>query len=240
MAAQGRHFARVRGLAHAACDGAAKDLCLGMFLALVAVLGSAATAWAASPASCTPVTFAIDTSYADTTGEAYASAFWGRSYGQVFSAQDTLIASVTFWLPPRDLTTSESVQFFLAPVDSTGRPVPFTSLYEGPVSNVHVSNGTDPVPVRFFFDPPLALPHPGKYCVAFHSSCPGAFSLLARLSNPYPDGMAWLIGATWNCVGLGAARNEDPNADLNLAIGFCQTTTPVRRRSWGDLKTHYR
>ncbi len=213
---------------------------LGWVLAMVVVLHAASSS-AAVPALCSPTVLAVDTSYADTTGEVFVVARFGRSHGQVFEAPDTLIESVTAWLLPQETSTYNLIKFFLAPVDSTGMPVPFTILYDGPINREQVASGENPIPIRFTFDPPIALPRPGKYCFALKQyTCDSAFRLRAKISNPYPDGMAWDIGNTWNCVGVGVARNEDPNLDLVFAISFCDTGTPARPKTWGELKVRYR
>lgn len=170
----------------------------------------------------------------------YFTVFDGRGVGQVFEARDTLLSSVSVWIQiPLD-TLGFTIQLFLTTVDSTGLPNRDIILL-GPV--VRGGFGRTPKRVDFVLDPPFALPTAGKYFfVVNEESCFGEFNVLADTTNPYSNGETWRTGSTL-CDGRGPGglvRPSYPTMDLIFNMKFCDTTTPVRRRTWGDLKIRYR
>ena len=105
-------------------------------------------------------------------------------------------------------------------------------------------DGVHPVKIQYVFDPPLALPGPGKYAfyIQIQPDCsfPYIVGLLAATTDDYPGGGA--VGAYGNkCDFGGRASYVDPLWDLAFDVESCRThLTPVRRQSWGALKAIYR
>jgi hypothetical protein len=72
----------------------------------------------------------------------------------------------------------------------------------------------------------------------FQETCAGYNDLLMDLQDDYPSGQAFRTNSrTDGCVLLGGSWL---GVDLIFTIDFCDTTTPVRRETWGKLKVLYR
>ena len=192
-------------------------------------------------ADCAPVSVGLDTSLWTTSrGTAL-----GQAKGQTFLARDTLASRITLWRPPTSLTTFGNHLFITAVDTSFTPPRPDTRaiLLDGPSVAVP-SDGVHLTRMDWVFDPPFALPRPGLYTFFIQRDyCDdGETRFIANDTNPYPDGMYW---TTWRTSGgpcyLPAAAVGDENTDLIFQIEFCTTAnTPVRKSSWGRLKTIYR
>jgi hypothetical protein len=210
--------------------------CLAIFLAASAVILSAPRV----PADdCTPHTIKTELSEADTA----LSVFLGRGYGEVVLARDTLVRSVSFFRTARPETVAVPLHFFITNVDSTGRPIAWQILQDGPVLVERFGDGVNPVRYRFSFDPPVALPRPDRYFfVVREELCAGSMNLLADSSNSYPDGQLWKTIPFVDCSGLGAVSGTRfPTWDLIFEVEFCDTSgTPTRRTTWGQVKSSYR
>ena len=167
-------------------------------------------------------------------------AFDCRGIGQVFRAPDTLISSITIWRPAEEETTLFARRLFITDVDaSSGVPLLEQVLLVGPELRVLAGDGVHPVEYRYAFDPPFVLPRRGLFFFAILAEGFGTVNILGTERNLYPDGRAWETGPDLLCIPSGA-KPIDPNLDLVFEIEFCNTgTTPVRRRSWGELKIRY-
>jgi hypothetical protein len=91
----------------------------------------------------------------------------------------------------------------------------------------------------------VILPRPGHYEFAVQPappSCDFGACLLGDTRDPYPGGGAWEHHRSLlevDCP-LEFVRPPILGEDLIFEVEFCDTTTPVRRSSWGNLKTRYR
>ncbi len=179
----------------------------------------------------------------DTSG----SPFLGHAVGETFYARDTLITKITVWRPPNNQSVI-GAHLFITAVDTTQsppRPDTGNILLDGPT--VHVFDSTPPggaIEMPFVIDPPLALPHQGYYAwflQAEDCNQGEAWIIEACDTNPYSQGIYWLTGrATTSCF-LAAVEGGADNIDLLFRIDFCgSATTPVRQRSWGEVKVRYR
>lgn len=166
--------------------------------------------------------------------------FLGEAWGQVFTAEDTLIRSITVWrFPPPD-TNATPMHLYIMEVDSLGKPDGNTILLDGPSLVVPFGpTPGQPVEVRYEFDPPFELPSPGKYCFAIQEGiCGSSFSLLGDTTNVYPDGAAWLFDQTLRC-GICCPALFAPG-DMVFQIEFCNLAVQVNAATWGRLKAIYR
>jgi hypothetical protein len=167
--------------------------------------------------------------------------FFGRAWGQVFAAPDTLLAGVTVWRSAQDTLNASVVQLWVTKVDSTGKPIPWEVLYEGPWMQFLHGYGV-PLAMEFNIDPPLSLPGRGHYWFAVKdANCNGTFAIYADSTGSYVDGDAWRTTPGGLCEGAGGgAQRYDPGVDLVFRVDFCNTTTAVHKESWGHVKTLYR
>jgi hypothetical protein len=165
----------------------------------------------------------------------------GHCCGQTFLATDTLIQSITIWRYPLPDTNGTPMHLFIGVVDTvTGYPQLRPILLNGPVLVVPYSDGVHPLPIRFDFDPPFALPRAGRYFFSVQGDqCLGFFSVLADTTDPYPDGVAF-FGHPTDCVDLCASFHTYPVIDLIFDIEFCHLAVPTKRQTWGLLKATYR
>ncbi len=170
--------------------------------------------------------------------------FFGRAVGQSFYAPETLLSMITLWRPP--WANSLGGHLFITEVDeslSPPRPNTREILLDGPTVEVFDSNPPGQlVEMPFVLDPPLALPRRGLYAFFIQAeSCnPGEIRFIADTLNPYPSGISWITGRALSFCGLAPVAGGEDNADFIFRIEFCDATTPVRRKSWGQLKTIYR
>jgi hypothetical protein len=180
----------------------------------------------------------VDTSLADER----VGAIDGEAPGETFVAADTLIRSVTVWRHPVEANNSTPMKLWITEVDSAGMPLIGQVVFEGPALSVPYGDGIHPIKVQYSFDPPVALPHRGRYFFAIQELCLGYFDLLTTTVDAYPDGSAWRTGRSnfSDCIlAFDVSRLIRP--DLVFTIEFCNTrTTPTRTRSWGQIKVLYR
>jgi len=178
---------------------------------------------------CLPVSVGLDSSQADNSG----GSLLGEGIGQTFLAADTLITSLTVWRVQDE--DAVGMHLYFVGVDSTGRPEYDNILLDGP--SLYMLNGHE---FTFQFDPPFALPRPGKYAFfLFTAPCIGLFDILATdHPDAYPDGEVWATGRS-PCVMNGDLRSYP--ADFCFRVEFCRdVVTATKRETWGQLKTRYR
>ena len=107
-----------------------------------------------------------------------------------------------------------------------------------------------PVELKFDFDPPFSLPGPGQYTFFMQGSCGYVSDLMCTQPADDPDmwpdayagGQRWSSGRSFECRLNGVQDGLfDTLNDLLFTIEFChETVTPVRPRTWGELKEPYR
>jgi hypothetical protein len=191
---------------------------------------------------CSPVHVTVDT-----TGAALHVPFdQGRGYGEIILAADTLVTSVTFWVPHQYDNFFMQGFLFITVVDSNGASAHFPEttnvVYASQLVTPPLGDGVHLRPFSFTLTPPAALPKPGEYFFLLsEGTCFGGILLLAQDGNPYPNGLVWETG-TSDCSGRGPGTptSSYPTQDLCMDVTFCDThSTPVLRGSWGELKTRY-
>jgi hypothetical protein len=190
--------------------------------------------------SCTPESVGVDTSLAD--GTLGVGAIDGEGPGETFAAVDTLIRSITVWRAAVETPNADPLKLWITEVDSTGAPLIGRVVFDGPALSVPYGDGIHPIKIQYSFDPPIALPHRGRYFFATQELCYGAFNLLISVGDPYVDGGLWRTGRSnfSDCI---LAYNIDRISDYDLVftIEFCNTrTTPTRSKTWGQVKMMYR
>jgi hypothetical protein len=105
-------------------------------------------------------------------------------------------------------------------------------------------DGVHSIRYQWVFDPPLTLPRAGEYAFFLaENPCIGTLDVLSTEGRDlYTDGVIWLTGRSATCrLGTpGSYALPFPDADLIFQIEFCDTTTPTRHTTWGQLKRIYR
>jgi len=215
----------------------ARSLASGAALAAL-LAGLALAPPAAGGVPCSIVAVGIDTSQATSS----ASPLLGEAPGQTFFARDTLIHSLTVWRIASEDTNLFGMHLYITRADSTGKPLLDQIVLNGPTLYNPYGDGIHPVPFQWLFDPPLTLPGTGHYAffLALSPCILGYFDVLGRESQQdlFPDGSFWWTGRSADCSLIGL--NNNPVADLVFALEFCDThSTPVLRKTWGELKARY-
>ena len=190
--------------------------------------------------SCTPESVGVDTSLAATS--THAAAIDGEGPGETFIAADTLIRSITVWRAAVETPNANPLKLWITEVDSSGTPLIGQVVFDGPALSVPYGDGIHPIKIQYSFDPPLALPHRGRYFFAIQELCWGHFDLVVSAGDPYPDGGLWRTGRSnfSGCI-LAFTLSNFISYDLVFTIEFCRdTTTATHRKSWGQIKTMYR
>ena len=212
-----------------------------LVLATVSVLLLAAPG--ALRAECSKTTIGIDPSIANSSG----SPLLAEAIGETFIARDTLITSFTVWHVPEFVVSRDvGIKAYIVPTDSTGAPITAEPLWRGALQIPSRGDGVHPVEVTWTIDPPLVLPHRGRYAwFILQDLCHTDFSILA-VNNVYADRDAFEEGVGWvtsrgTCVDLDASVFEAPHGDLIFKMEFCHdVATSTRRTTWGTLKSIYR
>jgi hypothetical protein len=172
----------------------------------------------------------------------------GGAIGQTFRAVDTVITRITVWRPANDVDWVGTHLFVTTVETAETPPRPITQgiLQDGPSVYVHDDSANPGQPIRmdFVIDPPLRLPSPGLYAFFLRrDGCDlGETRIVASTANPYPDGIYWVTGtvAYLSCY-LRSVVGGGDNDDLIFEIEFCRdATTPMSRRTWGQVKILYR
>lgn len=191
-------------------------------------------------AYCTPIVVAVDTVGWDGS----AGTFLGRAVGQSFYAPARMLRKLTLWRPA--YRAPGGGHLFITEVDSSltpPRPNTRAILHDGLTLNVPDSDPPGQlVEMPFVFDPPLQLPRPGMYAwfVQTEFCDPGEIRFVGHSDNPYPYGNTWLTGRALSSCFLAPVADGVETADYAFRLEFCDSVTPVRSRSWGQLKMHYR
>jgi hypothetical protein len=162
-----------------------------------------------------------------------------RAWGQVFTAEDTVVAAITIWRTATPTISFSPLHLYVLSVDANGAPNPFTGvILNGPIIMPPGAVDGQPERIEFQLSPPLVLPGRGKYFFALKEDIGAVFTLWGFSTNPYPGGAAWMLGPDVFC-GLGFP-NEYPGYDLAFEIQYCQEATGVKGASWGQVKSSYR
>lgn len=189
---------------------------------------------------CTPIQVAVDTVGWDGS----AGTFLGRAVGQSFYAPATVLRKLTLWRPA--YVNGAGAHLFITEVDSSRtppRPNTRAILHDG--LTVHVSDSDPPgrlVEMPFVFDPPLQLPRPGMYAWFIQKEfCDaGEIRFIAQTDDPYSNGSSWLTGRALSSCFLAPVTEGLETVDYAFRLEFCDSVTPVRSHTWGQLKIHYR
>jgi hypothetical protein len=178
----------------------------------------------------------VDISRADTT----AFTFRCRGFGQTFVAADTLIRSISVWVPPLGPEQYNVSNLFIT--EAVGDvPDILNLVYAGPPVSRPITDPVLPTEFRFDLDPPVALPHTGTFFFDVQADYYSAFPMLASNADPYPQGKGWQTGPVFYCDRPGGPRLSSTYPDLIFKIVFCTDgVTATRRRTWGELKVLYR
>lgn len=212
---------------------------VGSFAGLLLIVAAAA-----AHGECAPVLAGNDT----TAWNSARGTYLGNALGQTFYAFDTLIARITVWRYPNNITYA-AMRLFVTMVDTVNwdppRPITQDIIQNGPAVLPTNSNPTGlPIRMDFILDPPLALPHPGTYAFFLQrQGCDaGETTFIAREpSTYYPHGTHWLAGRTAFLPCFLRDADEWEDLDLCFEMEFCrEASTPVREESWGRLKVIYR
>jgi len=187
---------------------------------------------------CTPTHVVVDTTLADTVLNVIDS----EGVGETVTAIDTVVSGITFWLRSRPLVLNYSAIIYVTKVDATGRPNNVLVYASQRQTGVIGGPTTYYWPISVTVSPPLVLPGPGQYYFNLsEASCQGHFLVAVDSTNAYAGGYLWGSGTTL-CLdnGPGGPSQPRPQFDLVMDIEFCDThSTPVLRRTWGEVKTRY-
>ena len=166
---------------------------------------------------------AVDVSRADTTAFTYRC----RGWGQTFLAVDTLIRSISVWVPPLGPPQYNVSSLFIT--EAVGdTPEVDHLVYAGPPVSRPYTDPVQPTEFRFDLDPPVALPHTGAFFFDVQADYYSAFPMLASNANPYSEGKGWKTSPVFDCSQPGAPWDDIPHPDLVFKIVFCShdvTTT---------------
>jgi len=219
-----------------------------LFLGSLLLLTLSTPSFASPPASpaeapCTPTTVGLDPAIRTMV----RGTFLGGALGQTFYAPEVSLSRVTVWRPPNDVD-AVGTHLWITGVDTSvfvGYPIAADVLLDGPT--VFVRDSDPPgqlIEMAFVIDPPLVLPRPGPYAFFLQrENCEGGETyVVGSDADPYPQGIYWITPrvSVANCH-LRPVSGGGNNDDLIFRIQFCgDAPTPVRGRTWGELKSIYR
>jgi hypothetical protein len=173
-------------------------------------------------------------------GTSWAS--FGQALGQTFYASDTLIQSITVWRPANYGQIVLGLNLFIDYV-----PITQPALIDCGVVRVLDSDPPGgPVPMTWYFDPPLSLPGKRGYLLWWQvEDCNVLdYPLLYHVgSDAYRNGTClYTMRGFPDCVQVPNVQGVCPSdVDQCFRVVFCRdATTPTRRTTWGTLKLLYR
>jgi hypothetical protein len=215
---------------------------LALMVTLIAIIPSASAREAGS--DCAQDTIGLSPEYANGS----SGAALGEARGQTFTARDTLLTFLRVWrVASQDSDWQIGMHPYITETDSTGAPYQYPDyhiVWEGPTLVIPDGDGIHPIEFKWTFDPPLALPHRGKYAFfLFQDPCLAHWDILAT-DQPwlYPDGDLFVTGRS-SCRFIGRVNISRPYTtyDLVFQIGLCaDAATAIHRTTWGRLKLLYR
>jgi hypothetical protein len=162
----------------------------------------------------------------------------------VFLAERTEIDSIVVWRPSNSVSSiGAHLYIALRPILSR-TPADSKVLLDGPTVVSNVIDSTGYIRVPFVLATPFALPAPGYYAMFFQpQDCwqGEPWRLLVDWNGPsmYADGDLWETNRSQNSCALFLPSRDD-FYDLIFSVYFCDTATPTRHRTWGQLKLIYR
>src|SRR5262249_38110452 len=157
---------------------------------------------------------------------------------------DTLMTFLRVWRAANNDSNLIGMKPCITATAPDGTPDLKQILYCGPTLVHFRSDGVHPTEFRWDFDPPLALPHRGKFTFfILQDPCIASWDILSTDKPLYAGGEMWYTGRS-NCT-LGPDLQETLfpyfQYDHVFQIGFCRdAVTSVSRKSWGELKILYR
>ena len=169
----------------------------------------------------------------------------GEQPGQTFTAPESLMTFLRVWRFVGDDSTIIGMRLCITDTTQSGAPDLSNILYCGPTIVHFLSDHIHPTEFRWDLDPPLVLPHRGKFAFfILQDPCIAFWNLLASGLPPlYEGGNMWYTPRS-QCIlfpGLQPNLKNYPQYDLVFQAGFCRdVTTSIRRTSWGQLKRRYR
>lgn len=209
-------------------------------LATGALLLLAAEAHAGRPASLhgCPV---VNSIASDTlTGLGSRSLASGHGVAQTIVTADTLIRSVSLWLPANMRLSSNRLHLWITHTDAVGRPAPDRVIADAGRPAECQPAGSRQVRCQFDFVPPIALPARGRYAlVAIADACGVLWVDTSTARRPG-------VGTLWETAGNGctnqpgAASRRFTGEALAFRVDFCDVGTESSGRTWGEIKTSYR
>jgi hypothetical protein len=157
---------------------------------------------------------------------AYTGPVFGEAIGQTFVASDTLIRSITIWRAFPDVVNYAGIKLYVTKTDTSGRPDSRRVIHTGPTLFIPIGDEIQPTAFVFTFDPPLALPHRGRYCFALQSyGLLNTWAALSNKDNPFADGLVWITPRSDG--GLMPFTNDYPQLDLAFRIEFVNPALPI-------------
>lgn len=193
--------------------------------------------------ACNAVTIGIDPSEGLNSAEVFDPL--GDLTGQTFYASDTLLRSLSVWRVASQDTNIWGLRLFIVKADSAGRPMQDSVVFVGPELFVDGDGDFDtPTEFKWVFDPPVALPHRGRFTFLVRVAPCVFWGYVDMLATDhldlYPGGCLWLLTRGATCL-VGGSRRSNCRADMIFRIEFCRdSTTPVQRDTWGKLKSKFR
>ena len=163
-----------------------------------------------------------------------------RGLAQGFIAPDTLVHSVSVWLPANRRLLTIPLHLFIIRADADGRPLPDLPIADGGALETGEEDATQTARFTFTFDPPAILPEPGRYALVLMPDRCNVIPLLTDGGDDYPDGELWELSQR-QCGGRRFSVSGRLSAsDLTFRVEFCDGGTATTGRTWGELKTRYR
>jgi hypothetical protein len=163
-----------------------------------------------------------------------------RALGQVFVAPDTLVRTVSVWLPDIRLVLTTPMHLYLYRADLEGQPVMEAPVADGGSLDTGDLDGDGAARFTYRFDPPAMLPAPGRYALVLVPDRCGVIPVLTDSSDEFADGDLWDLGQR-HCGGpVTSVNSRVATAHMVFRVEFCDGGTSTAGRTWGELKARYR
>jgi hypothetical protein len=163
-----------------------------------------------------------------------------RGLAQVFVATDTLVRTVSVWLPDTRIGLTIPMHLYLYRTDPDGRPAPESPVADGGSLDTGDFDGVGAARFTYRFDPPAMLPAPGRYALVLIPDRCGVIPVLTDGQDDFSDGDLWELGQR-HCGGpVTSVSSRIDAARMVFRVEFCDGGTSTTGKTWGELKARYR
>jgi hypothetical protein len=164
----------------------------------------------------------------------------GRGYAQTFVADDTVMSSVSVWLPSWQRQPESGLHLWITQVGHDGRPRPDLVIADAGSLSGGAGENLSAACYRFNLMPAIVLPARGRYAMVVAAEHCEALDVLTTGTRLRGAGDLYETSYRGCSGGPGTRGARSGTEVLAFRIEFCDLSTAARGRTWGEIKSVYR